>query len=216
MAHQPFWKKLGKEAIREIGAEAIRVWLWPPLAAGATAFIGYWQGIPLFYIVVGVAVVFAAFASGLLRFDEWRFRQRVQDKLNFEAGRVGHKSNESGATSAICLGFQLHNAATFPIEFDVQSLHTKLGANFPPNKPYVKTNFSIPPHGSGWFDDHMIEIRDSPKDNVVEGSIEFVINYGRTGRLKYTLAKHLQVFVGFNNRGAFTDANWMEIDPTRK
>ena len=210
MSVKNIWQAIRREGLRGIAIEAIRSWLWPPLAAGIAALIGLRGGIPWFYLFVGVTVAFAAVASGLLRFSEWRLRQAVNNKLNFESVRLGKKLDKDGHIKFLRLGFQLHNSAVFPIEFEIQSLQTEVDGKFPPKKPYAMTGVTIPPGGHGWFDDISIDMPDPPKNKSVEGKIEFTVQYGRPGRLKCILNKKLQVFVGFDEQGDAKVANWNE------
>lgn len=210
MVSKPIRQIVTREGLREIVGGAIRVWLWPPLATGAGVVIGRLEQVPWFYVFIGATVIFAAVSSGLLRFSEWRFRQNVKDKLNFQFVRFGKHLTSSGTVDKIYLGFRLINSAIFPIEFEIKSLTTDVMGKFPPKKSYALNTITIPARGYGWFDDHFIEIDDPPVDQSVEGNIEFSVRYGRAGRLNYDLHKKLQVFIGFDKKGDMKGTNWIE------
>lgn len=172
--------------------------------------LGLLEGVPLFYLSIGTTLMFAATATGMLRFDEWRFRQRVKDKLNFSDVRVAKKLNAAGAVESIVLGFILRSSAVFPIEFDVQELQTRLGETFPPKKLYKKARLIIPAGGSGWFDDYPINVTNVSKGQSLEGSMNFTVMYGRPDQLKHTLSKNIQVFIGFDEKGDARLGHWNE------
>ncbi|MEX2616976.1 MAG: hypothetical protein WD767_12850 [Alphaproteobacteria bacterium] len=200
-----------KEGAREIVVEAIRSWLWPPLAAGVSVVIGFAQDIPWFYIAVGACVIFSAVATGLLRFDEWRFRQTVKNKLNFASLRVTTKLNLDGSVESVGLGFILNNSALFPVEFAVKSLQTQLADRFPPKREYDTKRFIVAANGNAWFDDFHIEMPDPPRNQAIEGSIKFEVCYGRPGQLNCTLGKKLKINIGFDGNGNVHGSNWTEL-----
>ena len=67
--------------------------------------MGWIQDIPWFYLLVGASVLFAAISTGLLRFDEWIYRNRVKDKLTFQMIRAGKSLDDNGSVKSIRLGF---------------------------------------------------------------------------------------------------------------
>ena len=68
----------------------------PILVTAGGVVIGIQQNIPLFYLYVGAFALFAAVSSGLLRFNEWKNRNRIADKLVFHGVRVNPKLDEVG------------------------------------------------------------------------------------------------------------------------
>lgn len=176
-----------------------------------TVAIGYASGMPWFYIWLGALAAFAFVSTSLLRFSEWRYRQEVKEKLGFNIVRLRKKLNNLGCVESLGLGFQLRNNALFPVEFELQFLHTEIDKKFPPKKEYPTKQVIIPAGGIGWFDDHSIELSDPPRDRSVEGRIQFVVRYGRIGNLKHEFEKNLQVFVGFDVKGDAKVANWNEL-----
>ena len=190
--------------IREIAIEAIRSWLWPPLAAGVAALIGLLEGIPWFYMFVGVTVVFAAVASGLLRFDEWRDRRRVDGKLAFRSVIVGRDIKGRG----LIIGLRLHSSAAFPLEFEVTEVRTRLGDKIPALEHKPK-KLTIPAGGTGWYNDNPIELINPPRPGTIEGSIEFRVNFGLPGSsLKYSLSGKKHVVAAFNDDALLTEGIW--------
>ena len=206
MASKPIWQAVKREGLREIVSGAIRVWLWPPLATGIAVVIGGFQQVPWFYVFVGATVIFAAVSSGLLRFDEWRDRRRVDGKLAFVSVVVGRDIKGRG----LIVGSRFQNSATFSVEFEVTEMRTKLG-NKVPALEHKATKVTLPPAGVGWCNDNPIELADPPRPGTIEGSIEFRVNYGLPGAsLKYSLSGKKQVVAAFNDDGLLTQGSWAE------
>jgi len=184
--------------------------IWPLFVSGLVAIAGWLEGQSVMWIMVAVSLVFAGFSVGLLKFDELLFRRKVADKLQFSSVRLGKKLNNEGSVCELNLGFTLHNTATFPIEFKVESIEAHLGERFPPKRPYAQSSLVVPQGGYGWFDDHFIEIPNPPKNQSKQGSLSFSVSYGRPGHLMHKLERRLRVFVGFDENGNVTGANWDE------
>lgn len=192
-----------ESVIRHIGREAlvetVKALLWPSVSAGALAVIGFIQGVPLFYLFVGVALVFAAVATGIVRVDEWRTRTRVDDKLAFSTLRVGRMADGS---PEMTLGFELRSIAAFPIQFRVEDFRAELQGNYPPHKKFKVDTFVIPPFGHGWFDGHQISLGEEvPKKKSVRGELEFRLAFGRPGRLDSKLYQKSGVAIHFDENG---------------
>ena len=84
--------------------EFISTWVLPIVVTLGGIVIGVIKQVPLFYLYVGAVVLFAALSTGLLRFSEWRYSNRVSDKLVLDGVRVIPKMDETGCTIGIHLG----------------------------------------------------------------------------------------------------------------
>jgi len=155
--------------------------------------------------------MFAAVSSGLLRFSEWREKQRLWDKLLFGRIRVQKQLNKAGRVTLLRFGFELHNRAVFPIQFDVQDLHTQAGDLHPPKKPYPKPSITVGPDGKGWFDDFTIEVRDPIKSETIKASVDFRVKYGRPSRLNHELSLRHEAFLVFDAKGDMAVDGWMQV-----
>ena len=181
--------------------------LWVAVMAVA----GYVQQIPIFWIMMGLPLAGAAIFTFTLRVSEWRERQRVENKLQYCRPRVMQKKKPgTDDLEGFSIGFELVNKATFPVEFELKSLNTRIGDVYPPNKPYAKRNIVMPPGSTGWFDDWIIKVDSTPSREPLEGKIDFTITFGRPGALKHTLARQATVHIGFTPDGKFAGANWHE------
>ena len=202
-----------KTAIQFISWEAVQTWVLPSLSVPATIVFGYFQNIPWFYVYLAAGFMFAVIATGLLRFDEWRFRVTAKDKLAFHDLKIARTLSGDGSASAIKLGFRFRNLATFPIQFEIQEMRTELMNNlYPPKKAYEEKRILIPVNGLGWFNDHNIELSNvSKKNKVMEGSIHAHLKYGRPENLNQELELRKRVFVKFDNRGDVQVMEWHDI-----
>ena len=202
-----------KTAIRFISWEAVQAWGLPSLSVPATIVLGYFQNIPWFYIYLSAGFVFAVIATGLLRFDEWRFRVTAKDKLAFHDLRVFRTLANDGSVFAIRLGFRLRNIATFPIQFEVQEMNTEfMNSLYPPKKTYEKKKIFIPVNGLGWFDDYDIGLANIEKKNkTIGGYIHARLKYGRPENLNQELEFKKKVFVKFDDKGNMQVAEWSDV-----
>jgi hypothetical protein len=169
-----------------------------------TGLIGYLSNYPWFWIWLGVLAAFAFISNGLLNFSEWLDRRSVKDKLVFGQVRTAKHINGPG----IALGITLSSKAAVPIELNVREVRTKLNNRVPPKTTFEKTDFIVPPQGNFWFDDHTIDIGESPKPGTLEGFAEFTIDYGRPGALNHELVVRKQVVIAFNEQGILTHGVW--------
>ena len=160
------WKvfRKAKKAIQFISWEAIQIWLLPSLSVPATVMIGWLQDIQWFYIYIAVGLMFASVTTGMLRFDEWKSRRTAKDKLSFSHVRIATELSENGFVDSVGLGFQLTNLASFPMQFEVDEIHTELLGFYPPRKDFEKSSVVIPPNGIGWFCDHCIKLDEAPTE----------------------------------------------------
>ena len=203
------WLRIIKGLAERSAVEVLRIWAIPVIGTGASVMIGWAQNIPWFYICVGASVVFAAISTGILRFSEWKYRSKAQDKLVFSSVKVGHNWLEDGSMASMRLGFTVSNKALFPIEFKVERLMTSVGEHHSPKKKYDKDYFLIPIDGDGWFNDHDININRKITGSD-EGVIEFELLYGRPGNLKYKLKQRKRVYFGVSSDGKISGANWID------
>ena len=156
--------------------------------------------------------MFAMVTTGLLRFDEWRTRTTAKNKLVFSSLRIKKVLSGDGSVSAVSIGFQLRNMATFPMQFSVQKMRTKLMTTFPPKKDYENDTITVSANSNGWFDDHFIKMADvSTKGKLAEGTMYVYLKYGRPGRLDHTLELNKKVFLKFDDRGDVQGVEWYDL-----
>jgi hypothetical protein len=154
--------------------------------------------------LVGAGLTFGGVATGIVRFDEWIDRRSVKEKLAFSHLRI--IKNIRGEGFAIGAAFQ--SSADMPIEFQLESINTRIGDRVPQKRSFDLTRFTIPRRGSGWFDDHIIDVGTPPRPGTIEGFIECMIRYGRAGDPQYDLIVRKQVILSFNTDGLLGSCSW--------
>ena len=141
-----------------LAGEFLQAWIWPLAVTTGGVVIGWLQEFPLFYLYLAAVLLFAASSTALLRFSEWRYRNRVADKLGFHRLRIDKVLDENGVVKAPRIGALLSSKALFPITLKTVDVKTKFDNLYPPKKPFQQTKFTVPVEGGGWFDDHYIVI----------------------------------------------------------
>ena len=192
-----------------LASEFVSTWVWAPAITAVGVMIGWAQGESWFYLFVGAAVLFAAVSTGMLRFSEWRTRSSVAHKLGFNNLRIDKIRDESGVVRALRIGAMLSNKAVFPIAYELASVSTSIDKFYPPKMPYKKSQYTVPAGGSGWFDDHYIQIP-SPRMGQVEGELTYELKYGKEGRLNNTLTINKKLFFNFRENGDLERVTWID------
>lgn len=189
--------------------EFISTWVLPIVVTLGGIVIGVIKQVPLFYLYVGAFVLLAALSTGLLRFSEWRYSNRVSDKLIFGGVRVIPKMDETGCTTGIHLGVSVSNIALFPISFKVAEAFTKFDGHYPLKTEQIHNSISIPSQGSGFFDDNEIAI--SKKGfGAYKGVINCKLVFGKKDKLDHVLYISQSVMISFNGHGSIF--NWQSYE----
>ena len=100
-----------------LAGDLLRTWIWPIAVTAAGVMIGWAQHIQLFYLYVAAVFLFSVSSMGLLRFSEWRYRNRVVDKLNFHSVRTDRIIDKDGVVKALRIGAALNNKAGPPLGY---------------------------------------------------------------------------------------------------
>jgi hypothetical protein len=191
-------KTLAKGAVAGISSYVTTTYIIPLGITVVTIVFARVSGLPWFLVWMSGLAAFAFISTGLLRFSEWRFRQQVRDKLAFESVILGNDIRTGG----LCIGFQLRNSATFPIEYKRTKLITRLGDKVPSKTTYEGPDtIVVPAAGTNKFADNAITVEKVPAPGTLEGYIEYELLYGRSGRLRYPLVGKKHVIFGFDSRG---------------
>ena len=198
-------KKFAEWAARLLGEEIVRVWVWPIIMPMISIILSLIEKLPFTFIFWGALGTLAFTCVLLCRLDEWRYRNKVEDKLVFSDVIFNRKLENN---LAFYLGIRLNSLAIFPIQFKVASIKTNFGNIIPEEEEFKKRVFDIPANGFGWFNDHPIQLADQPKSKNVRGGIEATLKYGRPDNLKYELNFKKDVTVWFDQNGNFQRCSW--------
>jgi hypothetical protein len=176
-----------------------------PLGLTALAAIGsYSEGLSLTTAIVACSLTFGGVTTGLVRFDEWRDRRRVSDKLNLTNAYVGKEMRGP----ELFVGVAFANTASVPVDFEVSQIRSRIGTTVPVN-PNDGAYGTIPAHGNGWVHDGGIQIAAPPKPGTLEGFVEARIMYGRAGgKRKHELLVKKHLIVAFDGNGLYQGSTW--------
>ena len=157
--------------------------------------------------------MFAAVSHGLLRIDEWRYRNQAKHKLVFHSMKIHKILSNNGAVEAFRLGYILENKAMFPIQFEVVELKTSVNNLTPSKTGFENNKISIYANGSGWFEDHDINVPNQITNKTVEGYLRTQLKYGRPGNLKHELNMEKRLYISFDGKGDIKNIEWYDIEP---
>ncbi len=192
-----------------LAGELLRTWIWPIAVTASGVMIGWAQHIQLFYLYIAAVFLFSVSSMGLLRFSEWRYRNRVADKLNFHSVRTANIIDKDGVVKALRIGAVLSSKALFPVTFEVVNVVSTFDKLYPTKEPYAKTSYTIPAGGMGWFDDHVISI-EQKRSGTFEGGLKFEFSYGREGKTNNTLHINKKLFFHFNEKGGIEHVDFID------
>ena len=205
------WRRVSKHAAAEVAKEVakyIALWAIPP----GVGVMGWLEGLPWFYVTVGVILSGAGIMTWLVQLDEWRNRKRVENKLIFRSMRI-HLTQHADKVIAVRFGFDLLNTATFPIKFKMDDLKTNLKIQevgeplYPPKREYQTNVIETAPGALGWFYDHDIVL---PKgfQGAAIAELHGKLSYGKAERFDYHLVLKKSTVVIFDGSSISGGQNW--------
>jgi hypothetical protein len=141
-------------------------------------------------------------AGGLLWFSAWRYQQIPEHKLNY-IGLLVTREEDAAQPDSARIGFRLKNNSIYPVQIYIDELKTCV-ANRVNSERYFEQRLFVLDAGADFsFNDAVIKI-DGIKDEIMNGTVDFKINYGRVGRRKFVLEKSLNVSIPKNRLLPFT------------
>ena len=176
--------------------------------------IGWLQDVPWFYISVGVILSGAGIMTWLVMLDDWKSRNRVEDKLAFGNMRI-HLTQMKDRVAAVRFGLLMHNSAAFTIAYRIESIQTKLTFHngkesvCPPTIPFTSKVFSVTPGGRGWFDDHNIILPSGFQGDVI-AEMKCEVAYGKADRFDHKLELNKRTQINFLGPGISGGQFWYD------
>ena len=187
----------------------LQQWVLPAAITAAGLLIGLNSDLPPFYVFVGTVIVLAQSAVALLRYSEWRSRITPKDKLGFQGGRVVSVLDEQGQITGFCLGFTLNNVASFPVEFEVERIESRVMDRVSTKDKNLHPVL-VSSGSTGWWQDGAIELPDLPAARSIEGRLEAEIAYGRAGRRRYVLSLDKRVLLTIDPDRRLVGGEWFD------
>ena len=203
------WRKIGRWAASALVGQAAQIFVWPLLPPVGVGVMGWLQGIPWFYLAVGIMLAFAAGITWLVQFDQWRYRNTAANKLLFHSARINRTQDELGRATAVSIGVNLQSTALFPIRIRIAEMNTQYRDHYPPRREYENREMTIQPYGYGWFDDFYIDIP-IQEEGAHVAYLQCQIEYGKPGRLSHSLVIRQKLFVTINSLRDVVWVQWVE------
>ena len=210
-------RAISRETAREIAvavAKQALQWALPLVVA----VIGLVEEFPWFYVIVGVIVSGAGVMTWLVRFDEWRARNRVEHKLSIGNIKI-HLTQQNNQVAAIQFGLDLKNTAVFPITWRLDDIKTYITmpngqSLYPPNREHENTAFTISLGGIGFFFDHSIVL---PQGIGGPASVyvKCKLSYGKTNKYGHSLEIHRKTIISFSGPNISGGQHWFDIPKTK-
>lgn len=204
------WKALKGFAVTYgfFTSEFFKAVLVPAVSTVVAVMLAAIDSWPSTAMYLAAIFTFAATATGLLRFDEWRQRRRVEDKLIFSGPYVGiNKSEDGKSISAAQIGALLQNTATFPISYKVTRIRTSAD-NTIPSSGTLNTYDAVVQAGTvSIFRDLPIDCK-VPKA-AMEGTLEIELLYGRPGREKYPILQNITLSLRYDPMTGVFQYPWL-------
>ena len=201
------WRRVFRWITSTFVGEVAQIFVWPILPPVGVGVMGWLQDVPWFYLAVGIMLSFAAGITWLVQFDQWRYRNRIADKLALHRVTTNRRIDQEGRATEISIGVDLQNSSMFPIQCHMAELNTHFQDNYPPRREFETRNFTIPANGIKGFSDFYIEIPLQPEGMHV-GYVQCRISYGKkSGRLSAELTIRQKVNLTFNATG---DVVWVQ------
>jgi hypothetical protein len=196
-------RSVGSGALRAIAYHVTLLYLIPigiPLAA---AYAGYVANLPWMYIIVAASLCFGGISTGLVRLSEWIEKGRVDGKLQFASINLGVDVHGNG----YFIGVNLVSKAAVPIDVAFEEIRSRIENIVPMQTQFAIKEFTIPPEGTGFMNDHLIVVASPTPPAKLHGLAEFKIKYGKRGNLKYKLSIKKAVTLAFDAQGGL-HGNW--------
>jgi hypothetical protein len=190
-------------------------YILPPLAAIGVGLLGFFQSMPLMWIVL--ATIWTAIGILILPvvFLLWKYLGWPEGKLIYQSARIMRRDPlASNERYEVMLGFQLQNNAYFPMEVHIARLRTVLSNTVPPDDPFLKDSFVVDPQQTFYFDDWPIYLKAPPANCIVTGTIEFEVKYGKVGAPRLKLTKTLEIAAAIDGQGNIVGVSPVERDRT--
>ena len=160
---------------------------FPLLAAGGTALIGgIYDQLPLMWVVVGSALVFASTGVGVVAYRMYIFQRNPEHKLIFVEPLVSRDEY------SLNIGFLIRNDAVFPIEVRISELRTSCSGKIPNISELLDdAKFVLAPGEMKFAHDAPIDIADI----AMIGRMEVLLAYGHPNSLRFEISKDYNIFI---------------------
>jgi hypothetical protein len=170
-----------------------KVYIWPVASSVLTAAAGYLGHVPVMWIMMAVAIVFACVTQSWLRISEIMERMNPRNKLayvqtvvHFDLKGGAALANVGGSTGRprkleqMQIGVELQNRSSSPMSLFIANAQTEVEGLFPPRTNYPKAPTTILPGGLVRCLDLPIQIKDKTCGRLT-AKMSIKVKYGMQG-----------------------------------
>jgi|CXWL01.1.fsa_nt_gi hypothetical protein len=188
-----------------------------PIAAGVMiGAAGFMQGLPWFFILIGMVFAFACAATGLLRFDELKFRRDAAEKFTFQTAGVAFdlEKDADGAVTSITRAqvvFLFQSMAPFGLSYVLDEISTSVDGRVNPKPTYEIRSGEIGAMGTLTYRDAPIDMTGDKVKPRLEAKGKIKLRYGYPGRERHTLEKTVTVHCVYDEKeGGYSKQNFLD------
>lgn len=196
--------------LAESGVKTFFFFFWEKLLLPAgmpmvTLFLGWASGVGLFYIWLGFLASLAFVFLWLNQINEWLYKRSVENKVSLSGVEVFRDQED-------CYGVQLQFAsiAEYPIDIRAKITKFQLKDKVPPKEDRAAL-MTIPAYGKCWRNTNTIGV-DNQASQIVEGCIEYDIEYGRHKNLNHVLDGAIKIALLFDELGELKNWEWQNAE----
>ncbi len=193
-------------------------WSWPFLVTILTFMAGWLQKVPWIYTITLTTFVFATMMTGILRFEELKFRRTLRDRLILRdvTFAFDYSYDDNGKPKNILAAqiiLRLENISFFPISYTVDEINSSIESRINQNPKYDTRGATVPPQSFNLFRDAVIDMGQHGLKEILNGRVKLKLRYGKKGREKYPLAKDLNLFSNLDKSSGSYLQVWSQDAP---
>jgi hypothetical protein len=172
----------------------------PPILLGLTAVFGVTEHQPLMWVLMATTTVFAMTSLGLLAFNQWRINRSPQHKVAYQRTVVS-RDEKDGHDSAI-IGLIFRSFAAFPLEGTLTKFSCSLEDRVQKVPISLPRTIPVDTGNEFFFTSEKINL-DGITSELMNGILDYEIEYGRPGGRRFTLSNRMVLRVPLDKTKPF-------------
>ena len=161
----------------------------PTVVVGGAGMIGVDDAHALMWAVTAATVTLASTIIGILGYRHLRFQRDPEHKLQFIRPLVARDGN------IVAIGFEVKNAAMFPIETEITELYTSCAQRVGQAESILlNRKFIVAPGQTRFTYGQTIDIS-GMTDPRMKGQLRFLLSYGHPNRRRCKMNKDLDLIL---------------------
>ena len=174
---------------------------WPIFSSVSVAMIAFLEHYTWTPIILCTVATFGFVSWGMYYFQQLVFQRSTAGKLRHVGLSLVYlldQESNSGHVRYIKVRLHLDSIAVFPMQFQVEKISTQLAERVN-SKKYENTNalISVSAAGTAWYADSEIDLKGVDQSKAIEGTFEYLLKYGRPGKLRHSLTGKYRIAFKF-------------------